>query len=160
VLGWNNWFTTGCLASVRAAAVACMSAGIAVPISLPLGATSAILGFIAFMTIKTKHKIMSKIIRNEKVIILASSKINSISQLVSKIINDSDVTDDEYKLVVQEYEIYQEMKKKRKTNNPVNARSDKDIFGKEFQEKFSTDLKNLLSTINHGQANLRRQPGV
>jgi len=78
---------------------------------------------------------------------------------VSKIISDSDVTDEEYKLVVEEYEKFMEMKKEIKANKTANARSDKDIFGKEFQEKFSTDLKNLLSTINGLQANLRRGPG-
>jgi len=58
ILGWNNWITTGCSAGASAAAVACISAGLAFPISVPLGATSAALGAIAFMTIKTKHKIM------------------------------------------------------------------------------------------------------
>jgi len=57
---------------------------------------------------------------------------------VSKIISDSDVTDEEYKLVVEEYERFIEIKKEIRANN-----TDKDIFGKEFQEKISTDLKIL-----------------
>jgi len=110
--------------------------GVALPISVPLGATSVGLGAAAFITTKVKNKLVSKIIRNEKVIMLASSKINSISKLISKIISDSDVIDEEYKLVVQEYETFMEMKKEIKSKKVDNSNPDKDIFGKEFQEKF------------------------
>jgi len=60
------------------------------------------------------------------------------------------VTDDEYKLILQEYERYLEMKKEIKTAKPKNKEV-KDVFDKEIREKFSTDLKNLLSTINGGR---------
>jgi len=133
--------------------------GVALPISVPLGATSAALDAVAFVATKVKNKLVSNIIRKEKVIILASSKINSVSKLISKIISDSDVTDEEYKLVVREYEKFTEMKKEIKTKGPKTA-ANESPFDKEFQEKFSTDLKNLLSTINGGQANLQRGAGL
>jgi len=151
ILGWNNWITTGCSAGASAAAVACISMGVALPISVPLGATSAVLGAMAFITVKVKNNLVSRIVGNERVIILASSKINSISKLLSKIISDSDVTDEEYKLVVQEYERYLEMKKELKAKKITTTKPDKDIFDKEFLEKFSSDLKNLLTTINGGR---------
>jgi len=151
ILGWSTHISTGCSTGASAAAVACISMGLAFPISVPLGATSVALGAAAFITVKVKNNLVSRVVRNEKVIILASSKINSISKLISKILSDSDVTDEEYKLVVQEYERYLEMKKELKAKKVDNSNPDKDIFGKEFQEKFSTDLKNLLSTINGGQ---------
>jgi len=71
--------------------------------------------------------------------------MNSVSELISKVINDNTVTDAEYKLILQEYEKYVEFKKDVKTIK-VNTHVLKDTD--EFQERFKNDLKNLLTTIN------------
>jgi len=118
-------------------AVACISMGVALPISVPLGATSAVLGATAFITVKVKNSLVSRIVGNERVIILASSKINSISKLLSKIISDSDVTDEEYKLVVQEYERYLEMKKELRLRRLLLLNLAKIYLIRNFRRSFS-----------------------
>jgi len=73
--------------------------------------------------------------------------MNSVSELISKAINDDNITDDEYKLILQEYEKCVELKKDVKTTK-ANTHVSKDVHTREFQEIFTNDLKNLSTTIN------------
>jgi len=91
--------------------------------------------------------ILAKIMRNERIIVLATAKMNSVAELISKVINDNTVTDDEYKLILREYEKYVELKKDVK-NSKVNTHVLKDVHTDDFQERFKNDLNNLLMTIN------------
>jgi len=76
-----------------------------------LGITSVLLSVVAFLSTRFSNKILPKITRNERIIVLATAKLNSVSELIRKAINDDTVTDDEYKLILQEYEKYVELKK-------------------------------------------------
>jgi len=73
--------------------------------------------------------------------------MNSVSELISKAINDDTVTNDEYKLILQEYEEYVELKKDVKTTK-ANTHVSIDVHTSEFQERFANDLKNLSTIIN------------
>jgi len=125
----------------------CLATNVLLPVTLPLGITSVSLSVVAFLSTRVKNRILAKITRNERIIVLATAKMNSISELISKVINDNTVTDDEYKLILREYEKYVELKKDVKTTK-VNTYVFKDVHTDEFQERFKNDLKNLLATIN------------
>jgi len=64
------------------------------------------ISFTKCCSIFIKNRTLAKITRNERIIVLATTKMNSVSELISNVINDITVRDDDYKLILQEYEKY------------------------------------------------------
>ena len=52
----------------------------------------------------------SKIEKHEKIAILAVSKLNTISSLISKALSDNSISDEEYSLILLEFETFTRMK--------------------------------------------------
>jgi len=137
---WSDYITATCTTISVTAAVGCIATNVLLPFTLPLGITSGSLSVVAFLSTRVKNRILAKITRNERIIVLVTAKINSVSELISKVINDNTVTDDEYKLILQEYDKYVELKKDVKTTKS-NTHISKDVHTREFQERFTNDLK-------------------
>ncbi len=53
---------------------------------------------------------MRKLEKHEEIYILAISKLNSINDLISKALEDGKINDQEYKMILSEYDKYIELK--------------------------------------------------
>ena len=60
-------------------------------------------------------KTMTKAERHEKIKMIASTKLNTIASHISKALSDNKVTDEEFRLIMEELEKYKVMKEEDRT---------------------------------------------
>ena len=90
-------------------------------IGIPIGITSYVIGLkICAITAgikKYKSMIKKKKKRDDKIVLLAKSKLNSIEALISKALIDSVIIHDEFVLLINVLKEYNEMKEDIKKSN-------------------------------------------
>jgi hypothetical protein len=91
--------------------------GISAITSLPIPVTTVILGgfaigsgCVAAASSIGNKMLLRKLEKHEQIMTLAQSKLNSISNIMSKALSDSAIDDREFEIIVQEYENYLELK--------------------------------------------------
>ena len=87
-----------------------LASGIGLVPGLLLEAIAAVAGLLDVAGVVVSRRCSTKVANHEAVHILASSKLNSVYCHISKALEDCNITDDEYKLVVEEVEKYRAMK--------------------------------------------------
>ncbi len=91
------------------------------PLATGLGIAGGVSGFFGLVFKFISKKLRSKLKKSEDIIILGKSKLNTISGLISKAIDDGKINDEEFQLISRElvsfYEMKKEIKKKPVTSN-------------------------------------------
>ena len=104
-----------------ASAIAVMCTIVATPIAMVLqglGIGAGVLGAIGRIV---GRKLTIKAEKHEKIKTLADTKLNTISEYISKALEDDSISDDEYCLVLHEFEKYKEMKEEIRTKIKVSV---------------------------------------
>ena len=95
-----------------AGGIGLLSTVIAAPVVIAMEGVAIFTGILSIIGKYTVKKSTSKAEKHEKIKTIASSKLNTISSHISKALNDNEVVDDEFKLILEELEKYKVMKKK------------------------------------------------
>ena len=93
-----------------ATTVGLFSTGVGIPVALLSGlgiATSVVSGLIS---LAVKRKLLGKFSKHDRICTLAAAKYNSINQLIATALQDQKISDEEYKLVMEEREKYMTLK--------------------------------------------------
>ncbi len=106
------------------ARVALLSTTVATPIAIALGGVSAGCGLTAASCKFVERKLQGKIRKHDEVRTLAESKLNSVSDLISKALDNNEVSDGELQTILAEQAKYHRMKKSirdscRKANTKI-----------------------------------------
>ena len=129
----------------NASAIAVLSTIVAVPIAMVLhglGTGALVLGAIGRIV---GRKFALKAEKHEKIKTLADTKLNTISDYISKALEDDGISDDEYCLILHEFEKYNEMKEEIRSE--VKASVDEEAENREaMTESFNNALGNLKKT--------------
>ena len=99
------------------ASVATLSTGVGTPISVVLVSAGILLGLGSGVIHKTQKIFESKAKNHEKIKTLAESKLDSISELVSKAIENANISHEEYRFILKEVEHYRVMKEQIRTKS-------------------------------------------
>ena len=121
------------ITTLEATSIATLITGIGIPISVVLASTGLFLGLGSAIIHKTRRIFDSKAKKHEKIKTLAESKLDSISSLVSKAVEDSSISHQEYQLILKEVEHYRTMKeeirtKSKKTTDAITAEQREEIL--------------------------------
>ena len=73
-------------------------------------AVSNVMGLIRIVGNHAIRKMSLKIEKHEKIAMLAVSSLNTISSLISKALSDDSISDEEYSLILFEFETFTRMK--------------------------------------------------
>ena len=73
-------------------------------------AISIVMGLLRVVGNRATKKMSLKIENHEKIAMLAVSTLNTISSLISKALSDNSISDEEYSLIVLEFESFTRMK--------------------------------------------------
>ena len=92
----------------------------AIPLVIGLEIGSIFTGALGLIGSQVAKILTKKCEKHEKIRILASAKINTINDHISKALIDDKVTDEEYQLILSEYQKYLHMKEEIRTNSVVN----------------------------------------
>ena len=95
---------------LEAASIATLTTGVGVPISIVLASTGLLLSLGSAAIHKSQKIFDSKAKKHDKIKTLAESKLDSISGIVSKAIENAHISNQEYHLILEEIKHYRTMK--------------------------------------------------
>ena len=127
------------ITALEAASIATLITGIGIPISVVLASTGLLLGIGSAIIHKTQKVFDSKAKKHDKIKTLAESKLDTISGIVSKAVEDAHVSHEEYQLILKEVERYRTMKeqirtKSKKTTDAITAEQREAILSQGREE--------------------------
>ena len=124
--------TNGSAVLLGAASAVISSTGFGAAAGVPLGSTAAVLGLSTIPIRRMGQVLYIKTAKNEKIKTLAESKLDLISDLVSKAVEDANVSHEEYQFIHKEKEHYRKMKeqiraKSKKAADKITAERREEI---------------------------------
>ena len=133
--------------------IASLSTGIGLPISIALASITLVLSLTTVVTRKTIKIVDTKSKKHDQIRLLAESKLDSISDVVSQAIQDGDISPDEYQRILKEIEHYRQIKqqirqKTKRITNAINEEQRQAILDqgrKEGKEDFLRQIANTSS---------------
>ena len=97
-----------------------LASGIGFVPGLALEAATGVAGLLEIVDVAVSRRCSAKVAKHEAVRVLACSKLNTIHSHISKALEDCEVSDEEYKLILDEIEKYRSMKEQiRRKNTPA-----------------------------------------
>ena len=99
------------------ASIATLTTGVGLPVSIVLAASGLLLGLGSAVVHKTQKIFESKAKKHDKIRVLAESKLDSISGLMSKAIIDAHISHQEYLFILKELERYRQLKEQIRTKS-------------------------------------------
>ena len=110
----------------EAAGAVLLSTGVGAPIALGLGISGAATGAIFIIGNIVGRKTTTKAEKHLKIKILASSKLNTIASHISKAMMDNYISDDEFKLIMEEMNKYKAMKEEIRNNTKKKLKAEEE----------------------------------
>ena len=107
--------TDGVDTTLISAGVIMAGVGLTVPLMLPLEITAIVCGCMGVCVKLVRRKLMSKTQKHYEIKTLGESKLNSIKDLISKALQDGQISESEFKMVLCELEKYNDLKDKART---------------------------------------------
>ena len=137
--------TDGVDTGLISASVILASVGITVPIMLPLEIAAVVCGGLGMCVKLIRRKLMRKTQKHCNVQTIAESKLNSIKDIVSKALQDGEISEGEFKMVLNEMEKYSELKQEIKTtkNTEITDEEKKKLIEQGRMEAMNTIQKSL-----------------
>ena len=89
------------------------------PALLPIEIVAIACGCIGVCIKLVRRKLMTKAQKHYEIKTLGESKLNSIKGLISKALNDGEISDEEFKTVLDELDKYTDLKDKTPLNSLV-----------------------------------------
>jgi len=105
------------ITALEVASVATLTTGVGIPISVVLASAGLVLGIGSAVIHKTQKVLNPKAKKHYKIKILAESKLDSISGIVSKAVEDAHISHEEYRFVLREVEHYRKIKEQIRTKS-------------------------------------------
>ena len=90
--------------------VSLLSTIVAVPVVIGMKAVSIVIWLLRVVENRATKKMSSKIEKHENMEMLAVSTLNTISSLISKALSDNLISDEEYSLILMQFETFTRMK--------------------------------------------------
>ena len=137
--------TDGVDTGLISASVILAGVGITVPIMLPLEIAAVVCGGLGMCVKLIRRKLMTKTQKHCNVQTIAESKLNSIKDIVSKALQDGEISEGEFKMVLNEMEKYSELKQEIKTtkNIEITDEEKKKLIEQGRMEAMNTIQKSL-----------------
>ena len=116
-----------------------LTTGVGIPLAIAFTGAGLTLGIGSGIVHKVQRIFDSKAKKHDKIKVLAESKLDSISGLVSKAIADGTVSHDEYQFILKEIENYRQLKqeirtKSKKTVDTITAEQREEILAQGREE--------------------------
>ena len=131
------------------ASIILASLGIVIPIMFPMTISAAICGGLGMCVKLIRRKLITKTQKHSNIKSIAESKINSVKDIVSKSLKDGDISDIEFKMVLNEMENYSTLKKENKekvTNSEISEVKKKKLVEQGRLEAMSNLQKTMIKS--------------
>lgn len=105
------------ITALEVASVVTLTTGVGMPVSIALASAGLILGLSSAIVHRVQKVFESKAKKHDKIKTLAEAKLDSISGLVSKAIEDAHISHQEYQFILKEVEHYRTLKEQIRTKS-------------------------------------------
>ena len=131
--------------------VALLSTVIAAPAVIAIEGVAFFAGFISSIGKRNVKKSTSKAEKHEKIKTIASAKLDTIDSHISKALSDNKVTDEEFRLILEELEKYKVMTEeiRSKTKKKIAAETEETLIERGRQEARES-FRKLVEKNNKG----------
>ena len=127
--------------------ISLLSTVVAIPIAVGLEAGALITGFGSLIGKHIVKKSTTKVEKHQKIKVLASSKLDRIITHVSKALMDNDISDNEFKLIMEELNKYKKMKEEIKVNYNKKLKKEEENSLIKRGKKLGSPFGSLSKTI-------------
>ena len=100
--------------------VSLLSTIVAAPAVIGMEALSIVMGLLRVEGNRAIKKISLKVEKHEKIAMLAISTLNAISSLISNALSDNSISDEEYSLILLEFQSFTRMKEDLRINSKTS----------------------------------------
>ena len=107
-------------------------------------------GFLSIICLYSVKKSMSKAEKHEKIKTIASTKLDTISSHISIALSDNKVTDEEFRLILEELEKYKVMKEVRSKTKKKIATELKETLIERGRQEAHNSFRKLVEKNNKG----------
>ena len=134
-----------------AGGVALLSTVIAAPAVIAIEGVALFTGFLTIIGKYSMKKSMPKAEKHEKIKTIVSAKLDTIASHVSKALSDNKVTDEEFRLILEELEKYKVMKEevRSKTKKKIVTETEEKLIKRGRQEARES-FRKLVKKNNKG----------
>ena len=135
-----------------AAGIGLLSTVIVAPAVIAIEGVALFTGFFSIIGKYSVKKSTSKAEKHEKIKTIASAKLDTIASHVSKALSDNKVTDEEFRLILEELEKYKVMRVKEirsKTKKKIATETEETLIERERQEACES-FRKLVEKNNTG----------
>ena len=101
-----------------------LSTGVGAPFALALGISGALTGFVSLIGNIFSKKATTKAEKHLKIKTLATAKLDTIASHVSKAMMDDFISDEEFKLIMEEMEKYKALKEEIRNNTKKKLKTE------------------------------------
>ena len=146
-----NWSATG--SSVLSAAFSSASFGsalsfVGLPATIPLGVVGGCFALASSGLIIACKKLDSKIKKHQEIVTLAIAKRDTVDRLLSKAMTDNIISDNEFKLIMDEFLQYNVLKDSvRAKLTRHSSRPDVEKIRKEEKSKVETEFRKKINAL-------------
>ena len=139
------------ITALGSASIVTLTTGVGMPLSVVLASTGLLLGLGSGVLHTTRKIFDSKAKKHDKVKTLAESKLDTISGIVSKAVEDSHISHQEYQLILKEVAHYRTMKedirtKSKKTTDAITTEQREEILKQRREEGQQAFLAKIAAT--------------
>ena len=133
--------------------------GVGLPASIALASVSLILSLTTAITRKTSKLYDTKAKKDDKIAVLAQTKLDSVHDTVSKAINDGHISPEEFQRVIHEKQRYLLLKqgiraKKKRVTDTINDEQRRAILDQGRKEGKQDFLRQIANTSNTPDVNV------
>ena len=116
----------GITVCVEGAGAVVLATGVGAPIGLALGISGAVTGAISLIGNILSKKSTTKAEKHLKIKTLASAKLDTIASHISKALMDDYISDEEFKLIMEEMNKYKAMKEEIRSNTKKKLKTEEE----------------------------------
>ena len=116
----------GITVCVEGAGAVVLATGVGAPIGLALGISGAVTGAISLIGNILSKKSTTKAEKHLKIKTLASAKLDTIASHISKALMDDYISDEEFKLIMEEINKYKAMKEEIRSNTKKKLKTEEE----------------------------------
>lgn len=139
--------TDGIDSALISSSVVMAGVGIAFPFMLPLGIAAIVSGGLGVFVKLIRRRLQSKAKKHNAVETIAESKLNSITDLISKALSDGQISDNEFKMVLDELTKYNDLKDKTRLKHTGLSEQEKDKLIQEGKEQALSAIQKNIKNV-------------
>ena len=140
--------TDGVDTTLISSSVILAGVGLAVPIMLPLGIVAVVCGGIGGCVKFIRRKLHTKALKHYEIKTLVDSKLNTIKDLISKALTDGEISENEFKLILNELDKFNNMKDNMRKKQKGLSNVERDKLIAEGRDQVLSEFKKLKKKIN------------